>query len=199
MQEEDRAMLAKPESACFLIADISGYTSFLAGVELDHAHDIIADVMATVLKRMRPKFRLAKIEGDAAFVYATAEKHDGSMVQDADEAAYFAFRRRLRDISQSTTCTCKACAKMQDLDLMFVAHHGEFIKHKMAGREELAGSDVIVVHRLLKNGVNERLGGRAYALFSNACVEAMGIDPKAQGMIEHHETIDIVGETTCWV
>jgi hypothetical protein len=24
-------MLAKPESACFLIADISGYTSFLPG------------------------------------------------------------------------------------------------------------------------------------------------------------------------
>jgi hypothetical protein len=35
-------MLPKPESACFVIADISGYTSFLAGVELDHAQDIIA-------------------------------------------------------------------------------------------------------------------------------------------------------------
>jgi uncharacterized protein YndB with AHSA1/START domain len=192
-------MLAKPESACFLIADISGYTSFLAGVELEHAHDIIADIMDTVLKRLRPKFRLAKFEGDAAFVYAVAEKIDGSMVQDAIESAYFAFRRRLRDISQSTTCTCKACSRMQDLDLKFVVHHGAFIKHKMAGREELAGSDVIVVHRLLKNGVNERLGGRAYALFSNACIEAMGIDPAAQGMIEHHETIDIVGETICWV
>ena len=67
---------------------------------------------------------------------------------------------------------------MQDLDLKFVAHHGQFIKHKMAGREELAGSDVIVVHRLLKNGVNERLGGRAYALFSGACIQAMGIDPR---------------------
>ena len=192
-------MLAKTETACFLIADISGYTSFLAGVELDHAHDIIADLMDTVLKRLRPRFRLAKFEGDAAFVYAVADKLDGSMAQDAIEAAYFAFRRRLRDIKQSTTCTCKACAKMQDLDLKFVAHHGEFIKHKMGGREELAGSDVIVVHRLLKNSVNERLGGRAYALFSDACVKAMGIDPQAQGMIEHHENIDIVGETTCWV
>jgi uncharacterized protein YndB with AHSA1/START domain len=199
MAKEDRAMPAQPESACFLIADISGYTSFLAGVELDHAHDIIADVMDTVLKRLRPKFRLAKFEGDAAFVYSVTEKIDGSMVQDAIESAYFAFRRRLRDISQSTTCTCKACAKMQDLDLKFVAHHGQFIKHKMAGREELAGSDVIVVHRLLKNGVNERLGGHAYALFSDACIQAMGIDPKAQGMIEHRETIDIIGETVCWV
>src|SRR5690349_24312375 len=103
-------MTGNTETACFLIADISGYTSFLAGVELDHAHDIIADVMETVLKRLRPKFRLAKFEGDAAFVYAAGDKLDGSMAQDAIEAAYFAFRRRLRDIAQSTTCTCKACS-----------------------------------------------------------------------------------------
>jgi hypothetical protein len=28
-------MLPQPESACFVIADISGYTGFLAGVELE--------------------------------------------------------------------------------------------------------------------------------------------------------------------
>ena len=43
-------MLPKPELAYFAIADISGYTSFLAGVELDHAQDIIADFMNTVVK-----------------------------------------------------------------------------------------------------------------------------------------------------
>ena len=75
-------MLPKPESAYFVIADISGYTSFLAGVELDHAQDIIADLMDTVVKGLRPPFRLAKFEGDAAFVYATTAKVDGSMLQD---------------------------------------------------------------------------------------------------------------------
>ena len=70
-------MLPKPELAYFAIADISGYTSFLAGVELDHAQDIIADFMDKVVKGLRPPFRLAKFEGDAAFVYAVAEKVDG--------------------------------------------------------------------------------------------------------------------------
>jgi hypothetical protein len=82
------AMLPKPELAYFAIADISGYTSFLAGVELDHAQDIIADFMDTVVKGLRPPFRLAKFEGDAAFVYAVAEKVDGSLLQDAIESAY---------------------------------------------------------------------------------------------------------------
>lgn len=192
-------MLAKPETACFLIADISGYTSFLAGVELEHAHDIIADVINIVVKRLRPPFRLAKLEGDAAFCYAAADKVDGSVLQDGVESTYFAFRRRLRDIKQASSCRCSACSRMQDLDLKFVGHRGEFIKHRMAGREELAGRDVILVHRLLKNAVGERLGGRAYALYSDSCIRALGIDPVAQGLVEHDETIDIIGEVKCWV
>ncbi len=192
-------MLAKPESACFVIADISGYTSFLANVELDHAHDIIADLMDTVLRRLRPPFRLAKFEGDAAFVYAVTDKLDGSVLQDAIEAAYFAFRKRRRSIKQATSCECRACSQMQLLDLKFVSHHGEFIKHRMAGRAELAGRDVILVHRLLKNAVDERLGDHAYALYSDACIQAMGIDPVAQGLVEHREGVDIIGDVKCWV
>jgi len=192
-------MLPHPESACFVIADISGYTGFLAGVELDHAHDIIVDLMDTVVRGLRPPFRIAKFEGDAVFVYALTEKVDGSLLQDAVEASYFAFRRRLRTIKQATSCECNACRQMQTLDLKFVCHHGEFISHRMSGREELAGRDVILVHRLLKNAVNERLGGHAYALYSQACVEAMGVDPATQGLVEHRESIDIIGDVTCWV
>ena len=192
-------MLPKPELAYFVIADISGYTSFLAGVELDHAQDIIADLMDTVVKGVRPPFRLAKFEGDAAFVYAATAKVDGSMLQDTIELAYFTFRRRLRDIKQASVCECKACAAMSDLDFKFVAHHGEMVKQKMGGREELAGRDVILVHRLLKNTVSEKIGSRAYALYSDACIQTAGIDPAAQGLVEHHETIDIIGDVRLWL
>ena len=192
-------MLPKAEPACFLIADISGYTSYLAGVELDHAQDIIADLMATVVKCLRPPFKLAKFEGDAAFFYATGDKFDGSLLQDAVESAYFTFRKRLRNIDQATSCQCKACHGMQQLDLKFVGHYGEFIRQRMAGRDELAGRDVILVHRLLKNDVKERLGNHAYALYSEACIEAMGIDPGAADLAGHEETIDIIGKVTCRV
>jgi hypothetical protein len=108
-------MLPKPELAYFAIADISGYTSFLAGVELEHAQDIVADFMETVVNGLRPPFRLAKFEGDAAFVYSVAEKVDGSLLQDTIESAYFKFRRRLRDVKQASTCERKACVAMGDL------------------------------------------------------------------------------------
>ncbi|MCC8960183.1 DUF2652 domain-containing protein [Bradyrhizobium sp. Pear77] len=190
-------MLPKAEAAYFAIADISGYTNFLAAVELDHAQDIIADFMDVVVKGLRPPFRLAKFEGDAAFVYSTGTI-DGSLLQDAIEGAYFKFRRRLRDVRQASTCECKACVAMGDLDFKFVVHHGEMVKQKMGGREELAGRDVILVHRLLKNTVGEKVGGRAYALYSDAAIRAMGVDPAAQGLIPHQETIDIIGDVTLW-
>jgi hypothetical protein len=193
------AMLPKPESACFVIADISGYTSFLNAVEIDHAQDIIADLMDTVVRALRPPFRIAKFEGDAAFVYALAEKIDGSLLQDSIESAYFGFRRRMRDLKQASVCECSACKTMSKLDFKFVVHHGEMVKQRMGGREELAGRDVILVHRLLKNAVNERFGGHAYALYSDACIAAMGVDPAAQGLIEHHEEIDIIGEVKLWI
>ena len=88
---------------------------------------------------------------------------------------------------------------MQSLDVKFVVHHGEFVRQRMSGREELAGRDVILVHRLLKNDVGKTFGARAYALYSDACARAMNINPQAQGLIEHAETIEHIGETECWV
>ena len=49
--DEGTRMLNAPEPACLVIADITGYTSYLAGVELDHAQDILADLMDTVVDR----------------------------------------------------------------------------------------------------------------------------------------------------
>ena len=192
-------MLSSAEPACLLIADISGYTSYLARTELDHAQDILADLMTTVVGSLRPTFRLAKLEGDAAFAYMLGEPVDGLQLLDTIERIYFTFRRRLRDISQATACECNACTLMPRLDLKVLAHHGLIIRHRIAGHEELVGSDVIVAHRLLKNHVVERLGTPAYALFSAACVAAMGIDPAGLGMTEYHDTYDDIGDVTGWV
>ena len=192
-------MLATAQPTCFLIADISGYTGYLADVELDHAQDILADLIGAVVTALRPNFRLAKLEGDAAFTYAPIEHIDGSMLLDTIERCYLGFRRRRRDVRQATSCECDACMRIPDLDLKFVVHHGAAIVQKVAGRQELLGSDVIVVHRLLKNEVVERLGVSAYAILSQACIDASDIDPAALGMQQHTETYDRIGDVAVWV
>jgi len=191
-------MLSAAQPTCFLIADISGYTGYLADVELDHAQDILADLVGAVVTALRPDFRLAKLEGDAAFTFMTAEEVDGSMLLDTIERCYFGFRRRRRDVRQATSCECNACVRIPDLDLKFVVHHGSAIHQKVAGRQELLGSDVIVAHRLLKNEVVDKLGIDAYALISQKCIDASDIDPAALGMREHTETYDRIGDVPAW-
>ena len=148
------------ESACLLLTDISGYTGYLAGVELDHAQDILADLMSTIIRALRPAFRLAKLEGDAAFMYAIVEKLDGSLLLDTIERCYFGFRRRRRDVRQMTSCECNACVRIPELNLKFVVHHGMILRQRVAGQDELLGADVILVHRLLKSDVIASTGNR---------------------------------------
>jgi uncharacterized protein YndB with AHSA1/START domain len=187
------------QPTCFVIADISGYTGYLTGVELDHAQDILADLIGAVVSALRPTFRLAKLEGDAAFMYAPLARIDGSLLLDVLERCYFGFRRRRRDVRQATSCECNACARIPDLDLKFVVHHGLAIQHAVAGRKELAGADVIVVHRLLKNEVQARLGLGAYALFTQASLDVAGLDPVALAMLPYAEAYEHIGEITAWV
>ena len=191
--------LQKLDSACLLIADISGYTGYLANVELDHAQDILADLIDTIVGALRPPFQLSKLEGDAAFVYLAAPEIDGLQLQDVIESAYFTFRRRQRDIAQVSICECDACRQMPSLDLKFVVHHGQVARQQMSGNEELVGRDVILIHRLLKNDVASKLGNRAYALYTDAFVKAGSIDSDAQNLIAHTETIDVIGDVKSWL
>jgi hypothetical protein len=184
---------------CFLIADISGYTGYLATVELEHAEDVLSDLLGIIVAALRPFFRLSRIEGDAAFMYATVEEIDGSMLLDMIERCYFGFRRRQRDIGHATSCRCNACRQIPDLDLKFVVHHGPALVQNVAGGKELLGMGAIVIHRLLKNEVVERLGVRAYAFISRDCIDASDIDPAALGMREHSEVYEGVGDVPGWV
>jgi hypothetical protein len=72
----------RPEPACLVIADIAGHTGYLAGVELDHAQDILADLVDTVIAGLRPGLRLAKLKGDAEGMIRQAGEELRAVLQD---------------------------------------------------------------------------------------------------------------------
>lgn len=187
------------ESGCLAIADISGYTSYLGQAELDHAQDVLEDLTETVVKALSPPMHLAKLEGDAVFVYLPGTRVDASMLLDTLDAAYFAFRRRQEAIDRATQCDCNACVLIPRLDLKFVAHHGAFGRQRVAGNQELSGPDVIAVHRLLKNHVVEIIGHAGYALYTDAVVAAMGLDPHLLRMHAHVEEVEGIGQVHGWI
>lgn len=186
-------MAATPESGFLVIADLTGYTAYLSESEIEHAPTIAGHLLETIVGRLEPPFRLAKFEGDAAFLFSEDGRADGSLLLDAIEAAYLAFRRRLRSIDQATTCECNSCRLAPRLELKVFIHHGTFVRSRIAGRDELAGSDVIVVHRLLKGAGAAEARANGFALFTAAAVGALGLDPDALGLRPGEESIEHLG------
>jgi hypothetical protein len=177
-----------------VLADISGYTAFLSKAELEHAQEILTDLLETIVDGFRSLLTIHKIEGDAVFGYAG----DGQLVRgetllELIESTYIAFRGRTKNVRRHTDCGCRACSNIGSLDLKFIVHHGEFAVQSIGGRPELAGSDVNLAHRLLKNHVSEQTGWSAYALFSKPGLVRTGLQlPGIVDGTEEYEHLGIV-------
>ena len=190
--------LPTAQEGCLLLADITGYTAYLQGTELEHAQDVLSDLLETIIARIEPPFEVSKLEGDAVFAHMPAADLDSSMLFDTVEATYFAFRRRLRDVVHATTCDCNACVLIPSLDLKFFVHSGSYVVRRIARSEELTGADVVLVHRLLKGSARDVVGDDAYLVLTRSALNAIGGDPEALGLTEHIEHLDI-GNTDVFI
>jgi uncharacterized protein DUF2652 len=141
-----------------LIADIGGYTRFMKfhRASLAHAQDIVAQLLEAVIDATHPDLTLAKLEGDAAFFYLTYPKGtepDLEFVAEQTASIYRAFHRKASDLKINTLCVCDGCQQAGNLKIKLVGHLGEAAVQRVKHLTELAGVDVIIVHRMLKNDV----------------------------------------------
>jgi class 3 adenylate cyclase len=192
-------LAAQTEHGYLVLADISGFTSYLAGVELEHANDILSDLMEAIVAGFETLLSIAKLEGDAVFAYVSeARVPRGETLVELLESTYVAFCDRRDAVRRRTTCRCNACRFIPQLELKFMAHYGDYVLQRVMGRTELLGSDVNLAHRLLKNHVAEATGWRAYALFSAQCLSRLGLPPADMGAHEQVESFDALGEVTTY-
>jgi hypothetical protein len=172
-----------------VIADISGYTSFVAKTELEHSQAILSELLELLVSRFQPTMTISKLEGDAVFAYApNAVFARGETLVDFIESMYAAFRDKQLSMKRTTTCTCNACRNIPTLDLKFFLHCGDYVQQTVANTKELVGSDVNLIHRLTKNHVTEATGWRAYMMFTEQCLMRIGLDlPDAHVQMEAYE------------
>jgi hypothetical protein len=184
------------EEGVLVLADISGFTEFVTATEIEHGPPIIAELLETVIGRISPPLQIQEVEGDAVFALAP-DRALGSResLLDLLEGASAAFRRRRQELAADESCRCAACRSVGSLDLKIVLHHGRFLRHEVGGRSQVAGPDVILAHRLLKNGV----GGRGYLLLTEAALQWAEVDAGRAGFrarVEHYEHL---GDVRCFV
>ncbi len=169
------------EKALLLIADIGGYTRFMKEhrFSLAHAQDTIAQLLETVIDSAS-SFKLAKIEGDAAFFYLVGEGSADFPRQISNIRRAFLARRQQLELDRM--CTCNGCLQVGALTLKFVTHSGEVAFQRVKHLTELAGVDVILVHRMLKNDVPLR----EYVLMTPAVLEKLPAELRQRAHpIEH--------------
>jgi len=137
-----------------LIADIAGYTRFLKmhQMSLVHAQDIVARLLEAVIDAAEPGLKLAKLEGDAAFFYSPVPMDEATLARHS-AAIFHAFHAKSADLATNTLCPCDGCQQVGELKIKLVSHVGEVAVRRIANMTGLAGVDVIVVHRMLKNAV----------------------------------------------
>jgi hypothetical protein len=139
--------------AVLLIADISGYTNYMHWnrTHLAHAQQTVAGLLESVIDAGKG-LKLAKLEGDAAFFW----EPDGNakvLVCDRLSRMRGSFLARRERFKTDIACECASCSQLDKLSLKFVVHQGEVAEQRVKRHVELAGVDVILVHRMLKNTV----------------------------------------------
>lgn len=180
-----------------LIADISGYTQFLTSSEQDHANPILQSLLSSLVEQVGDPLHFWKMDGDAVLAYSTQQDFpSGETFLTICENLYNAFASRRQNIIANTTCPCRACANVGNLDLKILAHHGKFDEMEVGPVKDISGADVILVHRMAKTDVSATTGVRSYALFSDAAVEAMGI--KA-ALVPYSQPFEHFGEVSMQV
>ena len=143
-----------------VIFDIGGYTEFIRNntATLTHAHDAIATLLEAITEGAEFPLILNKFEGDAVLMYADTAGNPRAAVNDVSRQVFSlfdAFRTNLATMATDRSkCPCDACQNIRNLRLKAVAHLGTAAFRKIRQFEEMAGEDVIIVHRLLKNNVS---------------------------------------------
>jgi hypothetical protein len=177
-----------------ILIDISGYTRFtrLHRLSAMHAEQIISDLLESIIQRASLPLVVHEILGDSVNFYAFAGEGKATALEVRRQVGTIFDAFRLREgelISDCSLCMCQACQNVGKLHLKAVLHHGQAIFTTVSGFRKVAGEDVILAHRLLKNSVPEK----EYVLETEAFHQIAG-DPDGISQELRTEQYEDVGQ-----
>src|SRR5512143_2696415 len=101
-------MERKTQSGYLALADISGYTSFVAKTEIEHAGLALSYLLETIVENLDDLLSISKHEGDAVFAYVEEGKLENCRrLRELIDQTYLAFRERALGLYEHATCPCR--------------------------------------------------------------------------------------------
>jgi len=172
-----------------VLVDISGYTKFVRTHNIgkipfigknfkktteQHAEHIISDLLECVIDELDGTLTVNKLQGDAVLFYSVPEDltEYPKLLIEKIQSCFESFSNRLNEIIFCETCPCDPCQQFGNLKLKSFIHYGEFLLKKVSRFEEIAGEDVILAHRLMKNSIESN----EYMLFTKSVNEIISLN-----------------------
>lgn len=183
-----------------LLADISGYTRFVASTPAAVSGSLTATLLDTLVDAVEPPFHVANVEGDAVFLCSRDDDDPaGQTVLDAIDRLYCAFTERVHVLRYGASCPEDPAHLLDDLDLKMILHHGEYVVDPVADREQMSGAAVILLHRLAKNTVYRDTGVAGYVMATTTAIDRMGLRRFFETFEARREEVDHLGSIDTYI
>lgn len=170
------------------VPDITGFTQFITSTEISHSQHIITELITLIIDENESVLKISEIEGDAILFYQDESVPDIEKMIELAKKMFISFHKQIQIIENNRVCRCGACSTVTNLSLKFIINYGDFQISNISNFIKLFGSDVILVHRLLKNSLNEK----EYILTTSDTLNLFR--STIENFIEHKEKVENFGE-----
>lgn len=157
-------MNSNQNKAILLIADISGYTNFMLANRntISKSQKIIIELINTIINHLELPLNVSKIEGDAVFLYVINDNDEvkwnntKKIIGEKLINFFDVFSLKIDELKNSILCQDDVCLAIDSLKLKIFIHTGYAELINIGNFVELSGIDVILIHRLLKNSLEQK-------------------------------------------
>lgn len=140
--------------ALICIPDITGFTRFMAENEIEFSRKIIPPLLRNIISSNDLKLKVGEIEGDAVVFYRFGKLPSLKELAEQCKTFYLNFHEQLQSLTSEFTEEFKKKASTY-LSLKVIVHAAEVTSTHIEGIPKLIGRDVVLVHKLLKNSIEE--------------------------------------------
>lgn len=132
------------DSTLLFIADISGFTQFVASRTPEEGVHKAKEMLDIIVRSNKLRLNLCEVEGDAVFFYSEDDSLTFNQLASQVRSTFISFQDYLLRNGLE-----------KQLGIKFIAHAGHCSRLKVGGRPKLFGQEVIRLHRLLKSRPDE--------------------------------------------
>ena len=176
--------------ATIVIPDISGYTSFISQMEIEHGAYIIGQLIENIITQA-DMFIVSEVEGDAVLLYAKGLILSKKTLLKQCLKMFHEFHVRRKTLYHATKCNCNACKGIDKLTLKFIVHYGDIYELQISNFLKPSGIEVVLAHRLLKNTIDSH----EYILMTQGFLAQTTDGKESYDLVwvEHSQEIDNIG------